>query len=46
MISRLEQLNSTEGKVLFKIYEIFLDKSVREKFKDILFDRFEKLCND
>ncbi|MFZ3130196.1 MAG: hypothetical protein WA125_03600 [Desulfosporosinus sp.] len=36
---------STNGKVLFKIYEIFLDKSVREKFKDILFDRFEKLCN-
>jgi hypothetical protein len=34
---------STKGKVLFKIYEIFLDKSVREKFKDILFDKFEKM---
>lgn len=34
---------STNGKVLFKIYEIFLDKSVREKFKDILFDKFEKM---
>jgi hypothetical protein len=33
---------STNGKVLFKIYEIFLEKSIREKFKDILFKRFEK----
>jgi hypothetical protein len=36
---------STNGKVLFKIYEIFLDKSVREKFRDILFDQFEKVLD-
>ncbi|HWQ89439.1 MAG TPA: hypothetical protein VN374_05655 [Desulfitobacteriaceae bacterium] len=35
-------LVSMKGKVLLKIYEIYLDKSVREKFKDILFEQFEK----
>ncbi len=35
-------LVSMKGKVLLKIYEIYLDQSVREEFKDILFKQFEK----
>jgi hypothetical protein len=35
-------LVSMNGKVLMKIYEIYLDESVREEFKDILFKKFKK----
>jgi len=33
---------STRGKVLLKIHEIFLHHTIREKFKDILFERMQK----
>jgi len=35
-------LVSIKGKVLLKIYEIYLDQSVKEKFKDVLFEQFKK----
>jgi len=33
---------STKGKVLLKIHEMFLDHTIREKFKDILFEQMQK----
>jgi len=33
---------SIEGKVLLKIYEVYLHHAIREKFKDVLFDQMNK----